>query len=822
MLIRKIFTLLVQRSLLVAALTATLVLPGAAHAFRIDTHLWIGQQVLNDLEGDGNITIKLRGQPVTLPVPSAVRKTILANREAFLLGNIGPDAFPDIVVGQTVVHPGLANGWKTNDWLNFLLRKSQGSAVGTAFAYGYLGHAAADVFAHTYVNQYAGDIFDLEDETLVEQRHVALEAFIGRRNPPLLNAAGQNLGAPFALVRPNQALSAFVRNALIFDPEAAAQYAKGPLTKHLPAYLAYRNAIESAANSDLWKKIDTAVLKIVGDYYGISLTDAEASAVIDFVNNKVIPVVQRREDLDQATLNKLDEYATRFDAKHFATLNNALRDVKNLEGQIAVKLSQRVAQDARLCTKVTKTIASICPEICDPLHIFCGKDPLCTITTTIIEETICQPNAILAAEVAQAIKKIDAELNGTGGLRDQLQNSATRLHDQAVQTKTSALALLQAIKDMQQAQHSDTSPVKAYLNTWKSNLDVAMTEYVNAASGSMLNTMNPDAGNLGAYGAFTPMANWFQCYHLSLTGANVSCAFYKAFQQNWVDLQNLEKVLGEATSLGTYAGPALGLPTPQQVHEEIERLKKRAVNELKTAAIHTVADLVPAEVREMVSVLGAKIDEAELRQYFTKPSDSKNLLKIPDIDARVKADMHLNPAANVYDPEKYAVIYNAVTLAKLSLLDNAGLTQLAQAAGVPLSTAGKPLFAGTDNIVANAFASIDGNHQWLAVAPPRPNATGAPYRSVELPGYPSITGYVSAAGFVPWRPEARNALFRSLFIGPLSPGIEASAEFGFRELLHADYPYQVCKSRPYPDDLNDKTCVALKVLPILLPLLIED
>ncbi|HTV25330.1 MAG TPA: zinc dependent phospholipase C family protein, partial [Polyangiaceae bacterium] len=184
-----------------------------AQAFKLDTHLWIGQQVINDLELDRRITVSLSGRPITLPVPDEVASAVLAHRNEYLLGNIGPDAIPDVVVGQTLVHPGREEGWKTNDWLEYLLAQSRGNPLGLAFAHGYLGHAAADVFAHTYVNQYAGDIFALDDgETLVEQRHIALESFISRFTPPFTNASGRDLGPAWSLVQPSDAFASFVRD----------------------------------------------------------------------------------------------------------------------------------------------------------------------------------------------------------------------------------------------------------------------------------------------------------------------------------------------------------------------------------------------------------------------------------------------------------------------------------------------------------------------------------------------------------------------------------------------------------------------------------
>ncbi|KQV94758.1 hypothetical protein ASC87_25960 [Rhizobacter sp. Root1221] len=783
-----------------AGLIASLLLPMTAQAFKIDTHAWIAQQVINDLEDDGRITIKLKGKPVTLPVPPTVSAAILANRDAFYLGNIGPDAFPDVVAGQTVVHPGLANGWKTNDWLKFVLTKAQGNAVGTAFAYGYLGHASADVFAHTYVNQYSGDIFELTDETLVEQRHIALESFISRRAPPMRNNAGQIIAFPTAGVRvASPALATFIRDALVMNEDVAAQYAKGVGTKYLPAYLAYRDAIDDAANSELWQKIDQAVLQIVASYNDIGVTDQQAGQLVAFMNDTVLPKVNRREDLDQAALNKLDTFANNFEAQRFSELNSALRSLKDLESRILSELAEQSRQRGRLCSTVRR---SLCPKL----------DPVCN---KFAEELVCPIDQAAHDLAAKEIDRINELVNGTNGLRAQMQQTATRVRDQAVSTKASSVALLNAIKDMQQAQTSNTSPVKAYLMAWRSNLDVAMREYVVAAGSSMVNTLLPSPSSLGPFGAFTPMSDWFDCYHLSIAGTPVTCAFYSSATQNWADLQKLATVLQDATSIGTYVGPTVGLPTPQQVREEVERLKSRATSELTAAGIRAVEDLLPAEIRDIVAVMGVKVDEAELRDYYTRSGSSKNLLMIPDIDTRVKAEMNLNLATNQFDPEKFAVVYNAVTLSKLALLDSEGLALLAQVAGVANRSDGRPLFTGTDNAVSNAFASIDGNHQWLTAAPPRPNAVGAPYRAVDLPGYPNPGGYASAEGFVPWRPEARDALFRALFIGPLSPGIESATDAGLPSLLRADYPYQPCRARPFPDGVTDRTCLAMKLMPVL-------
>lgn len=171
------------RWLAVLAVITAAAFGSPAWAFKINAHVWVGQQVINDLEDDGMLSVRLNGADVRLPVRADVRDAILQNRNVYLLGTLGPDAMPDVLVGQAITHPGgVQSDWRANNWALYVLRASSGNPVGKAFAYGYLAHGASDVFAHTYVNQYAGDVFELGDgETLVEQRHIALESWVFRR-----------------------------------------------------------------------------------------------------------------------------------------------------------------------------------------------------------------------------------------------------------------------------------------------------------------------------------------------------------------------------------------------------------------------------------------------------------------------------------------------------------------------------------------------------------------------------------------------------------------------------------------------------------------
>ena len=217
------------------ALMTLLLVPGQAGAFKIETHVWIGQQVLNDLledeDGDGLSDGTVTIEPFEdFPVRTKLVEALRLHQAEYRMGNIGPDGFPDLVSGQMTTHPGVpgTEGWPTDRWLKHVLSRAR-TPRQNAFAYGYLTHAAADIFAHTYVNAYSGDIFDLEDGVENELRHTALEDYMKRRTPPIRNRAGAILH-PASIV---DVPAGFVADALVLDDTVAEQYKAQDKTRYL-------------------------------------------------------------------------------------------------------------------------------------------------------------------------------------------------------------------------------------------------------------------------------------------------------------------------------------------------------------------------------------------------------------------------------------------------------------------------------------------------------------------------------------------------------------------------------------------------------------
>lgn len=183
---------MIARVLLAGAAAIGLAAP--AEGFGLRAHLYIAQQVYEDL---ADCQVSIRGEMFRI-APETCR-AIRDHRGEFLAGALGPDVFPDVVVGQSFVHPGVPGGWQANDWLNHLLANADAPDE-IAFAWGYAMHFAGDAFAHSYVNNYAGGVFEITSERTknIELRHFRLEKYIDQHldfqiDPAVLRVPAQFL-----------------------------------------------------------------------------------------------------------------------------------------------------------------------------------------------------------------------------------------------------------------------------------------------------------------------------------------------------------------------------------------------------------------------------------------------------------------------------------------------------------------------------------------------------------------------------------------------------------------------------------------------------
>jgi hypothetical protein len=178
-----------------------LLLPLPCWCWSINTHMHSANIILKDIEDDGaiqlqevirhddgTVTVQPLGDPI--PIPADFAAAILAAPDAFRAGSCGPDGYPDIYVGQSVIHPYVpGQPWRATDWARQVLKKAPQYDDGDfeqqealAYAAGWLVHYAGDAFGHTWVNSYAGGEWDWGDLNIVK-KHVTVESFVNAHIP---------------------------------------------------------------------------------------------------------------------------------------------------------------------------------------------------------------------------------------------------------------------------------------------------------------------------------------------------------------------------------------------------------------------------------------------------------------------------------------------------------------------------------------------------------------------------------------------------------------------------------------------------------------
>ena len=188
---------------LAAALALVVLCANAAQAWKPFTHNTTAFEAYDDAiscddpvacapggsnEGGGDVLINGNHYALDPALAAALRDW----PEYYNAGVIGPDGFPDLTYGQSVIHP-----FVTGEWLQHVLTEAwtdQGDGSLTAdekaqilaFAHGYLTHAAGDLWGHTAVNDWARGVFpglaDIANDAAqagIAIRHTIVEGYIG-------------------------------------------------------------------------------------------------------------------------------------------------------------------------------------------------------------------------------------------------------------------------------------------------------------------------------------------------------------------------------------------------------------------------------------------------------------------------------------------------------------------------------------------------------------------------------------------------------------------------------------------------------------------
>jgi hypothetical protein len=169
------------------AIVASCILAGPAFAWKPTTHAYLASQAVDDALDDGEVSIGVldSGDLLTFAVAPETLEALRNAMPQYRAGVLGPDAYPDLLTGQQVIHPdeamsGVASG--SDAWLHHVWSNFGDSTEEHAFRLGFLTHAAGDVFGHSFVNYFTGGPFEIvpPDNAI---KHIVLEGYIDKRLP---------------------------------------------------------------------------------------------------------------------------------------------------------------------------------------------------------------------------------------------------------------------------------------------------------------------------------------------------------------------------------------------------------------------------------------------------------------------------------------------------------------------------------------------------------------------------------------------------------------------------------------------------------------
>ena len=791
---------------------------GRAAALKVDTHVYVSQQVLNDVVDDGKVSITFQnGLTHSFPIDEGLVAALRQHPSYFRMGSIGPDAFPGVIGGQLVIHPGHEDPqeWGTGHWLHYLSQKAS-SPEEQAFSAGYRVHAATDTFAHTYVNHYSGDVWDLSGETHVEARHFILESFIGSKNPPLVDHQGASQGsATQAILNSSGQLAVpaeFVANAMIFSGESH-RFADG--APHLAFLGKHERNIADGVETAEQLSIEIERLLL---YYqtGILGNHADIKRLRELANDlkrRLIPVDH---------LKKVADEITSIRSKHVEIEADVLEDLlgKLIKAHSEWVKARQIFEDAaleavRLNDRITNTV-NICKAgqvlndgPCKKIEDKCNKIGLgwlCKAVTKTNPHCIAEAQgvyraALAACEKAQEAVQLLPLLSKALELRNRLETEALGLEDE-VKSLVSEIEtlmitqielenqLLQASLDMIKLSQADINLVVAFYKSWRLGIRRAGVTYVVANGQAMVNVMegkNP----------IDPLMKWLECHTLPIAGLpspinDAACAIDGAKSEALNSLKRILETLGKID------------PVSKLLLELINKLEKKIKAIVTETVVAALEEVTGEPVKELLEIIKQPGTVQAVTRVFTD-GEAYNLRSIPDVAYRVAAEMRLSTGSPYFDPDRFAPVFNAIVLSKLALLSPEQLNELAKVAGVQGPTVyGPTLFvpgAKSSDVLTGALRSIDGSHQWFDQAMPFLRTWS--HEHAPLGRYSYLQSLDTKNGFRFWKdPQAKDRVFRRVFRGPLVAGIDAPETIGFPPVLLSNYPYRVCEAHPWPDE-ND-------------------
>ncbi len=747
--------------------------------------------------------------------------------------------FPDPISGQVTVHPGIEGGWQTDRWLRHLLDGADNPEA-RAFSYGIVAHAAADIFAHTYVNAFAGDIFLLTNgEREVELRHFLLEKYIESLTPPVFVAGG----LPFSPDRDLQTATSFLRDRLLIDGDAAGQFLRAPFAQHLGSMHAVRRGVQNL--DDGTQAVIGQITSWAAQYYKlqydlvISAQGARAAvAAAEVTLSAARQTVEFRRAFLSTQLTIL-EGANKFVQDNPGLING--------QAQLLLEQTQRAADLAATATSVAANAASEIAgweqrmnSLADELgklicNIIGGVLPKCNELRNAISDlndriSGAQNAERLARDAANAAAALRDGTRATlNVLRQQLDEATRGLAEGIYQANiiaaqaeltASLFALEQAQRGLDETKTflarvqaeldiadriidqikeaaDQYNLVTLTIRNWRQGIDVAAEEFIKTSHDVGLIMLRGNGDILAEY------ARWMSCYGPVFTGVP-----YQGAQVGCFVRDEITQIMGEIDRIVDGLPPLLRwvvAPSRELQREGLRRLQPE-IDKAKASLLTLLTDRRTAEFL-LLLMHPADASRQRLIDAYRTVESGRPLLRFDDVASLVDQDLGISNGQ--LNPRTFAPLAHSVTLAKLALLDPAGLNQLIRdLAGDFVSPRyGSPIYPaypGNFSILLDVVRSIDGNHQWQAFGLPYPRSVGSTPTSpaqIRRNHYGHNHADDARLGLRIWvDPYLRDRVFSRLFPAPVMGVLRNRPELQPRR-----YAFAECAANPFPATQDPST-----------------
>lgn len=869
-----------KKILSVLTIVLAVTVANSTYAFDLKTHAVIGNEVLADAQ-DGSVSIAPFGEFAVAPwVLESLNRYPDMYLLGTLGPDVLPDFVAGQVTAHAAPEGGWNSDDWIKYVIGYESSSASISVASNALSYGYLSHAAADVFAHTYVNTYAGDAFEFgdEDKGVVELRHFLLERYIANYLPYEVDvdsifgggvtyesfektgpsphehelAQGRYMIDFFLLqvghgtlpsdisdpssdynrsleflgtLVPSQdaiaSLQEYLRWQLsnniihrfrIFNPSP---YTYGYYMEYLednPVYVEWEPGVETrpVRTSSSWESRVTEALtdKFIRDDKVASEYQNVGTASYLYHMDKI------EEDFNEnaRTLNIIRDWIKReltseLERKAYLDLLVQRYSENGTEVFYPMEIRAVDSQDIPICNG-SEAGGIQCIHM-DDLDICDTRHPEHYGTKEYLSELY--QNWLLGNCPGMVISQIESEI--IGATAEEIYNLYPELEQIA-----NDLGLGRLSYDEAQEMLILVAGLIIFYETFDIEslvVDLALKKYlahsVTAANEAYL-AANIETAKRIMEGASLedtaePLSDWLLChapiYTGKIYGSNEVC---KIADAGVVALQEfLESMEGVARHLAEQTGLTDEALSIVNAYQEFEQSVNNVVREHGEKIVEQV---LSEEQMDFILLLSRNISDETLNAAFLNKGYNSSLLAIPDMASRVKAEMYLDTSGNL-DVEKFSPIFNAVQLTKLSLLSQSEFDRLLGMGGVSLNYSDF-IDAGRFNVLFSWVGSLDGNHQWMSESPEYFRDDN----NISIERY----FYSLDDGFDIWNQnEARENVFKKIFKGPLSKGIEYPEMIGEAPVLGTDIDTRVCEGDPFPVGVTKTKCLNLPA--VLIPII---